>query len=370
MCYHGALSMYKDMLIGDGVLHSLNNSDENLRNEEAERLMENIVELQKGQALEPELAHSREQWCRNWTADEIEEATFLESDVDFGVYHSTPIYDLFHDGYSSLETGLKLKENNPKRVKLLGDVDPLGKDAIDEMERQVEEYGVDGFKTYPTYYRNDGRVRELRLDDDLLPIVEKAHELGIKHIGSHKVLPLGPVGIHNVDPNDVAEIAAMYPDIQFELLHPDIHYIHEIKPMTANFDNIWLNLELSLGILALQPRRFAEVLGELVLHGDPSKIIWATGVPLVHAQQYIEAFWEYQFPEDMQEEYGYPELTDEMKRGILGENLIDLYDWDADELREHVQNDKWAERLEEEGRPEPWSCAGIDVEPEPAAGDD
>ena len=82
-----------------------------------------------------------------------------------------------------------MRDNNPNSVKLLGCVDPLSSDATDEIERQVEELDVDGFKLYPTFYRG-GKVKPLRLDDDLLPLVEKAHELGIEHLGTHKVFPL------------------------------------------------------------------------------------------------------------------------------------------------------------------------------------
>lgn len=356
--------MYKDAIVGDGVIHAYNNRSANARNETAEKVLDDIYELSVGSSA-PGTEHSEEQWFRDFTAEEIEEATFLESDVDFGVYHSTPIFDYFKDGYSALEKGVKMRNNNPERVKLLGCVDPLSSDATDEMERQVEELDVDGFKLYPTFYRG-GKVKPLRLDDDLLPLVEKAHEMGVQHLGTHKVFPLGPVGQHHLSVEDVADVAGMYPDIEFELLHTDLAFIDEIKLMLSTHDNIYANLEFTTCFMFLQPRRFAEILGELLMWGGPEKILFATGVPLVHPQSYVERFWEFEIPADMREEYNYPELTDDVKRMILGENLADLYDWDVEKLRSQVQNDDWSQRREADGRPDPWSTVGIDV----AAADD
>jgi predicted TIM-barrel fold metal-dependent hydrolase len=352
--------MYKNALIGDGVIHAYNNRSDNARSDTAAKVLEDIYELSFGSSVEG-TEHSEEQWFRDFTASEIADATFLESDVDFGVYHSTPIYDYFKDGYSAFEKGVKMRNENPERVKLLGCVDPLSSNATDEMKRQVEEHDVDGFKMYPTFYR-EGKVKPLRLDDDLEPLVETAHSLGIEHIGTHKVFPLGPVGQHHLSVGDVADIAGMYPDIEFELLHTDLAFLDQIKLMLSTHDNVWANLEFTTCFMILQPRRFAEILGELLMWGGPEKILFATGVPLVHPQSYIEAFWNFEIPDDMQEEYGYPELTDDIKRKILGENLIELYDWDESELRDTAQNDEWSQQRAD-GRPDPWSGVGIDVAP-------
>jgi predicted TIM-barrel fold metal-dependent hydrolase len=351
--------MYKDTLIGDGVMHAYNNNRSNARSDTAEQVLEDIHGLSTA-ASAPGTEHPEERWFRNFTAEDIEEASFLESDVDFGVYHSTPIFDYFHDGYSALGSGVKMRDNNPDRVKLLGCVDPLSSDATEEMERQVNELDVDGFKMYPTFYR-DGKVKKLEMDDDLLPLVEKAHELGIEHIGVHKVFPLGPVGQHHVDVGDVADVAGQYPDIKFELLHTDLAFLEEIKLMLNTHDNIYANLEFTTAFLYFSPKRFREILGELLMWGGPEKIIWSTGVPLVHPQSLIKAMWELEFTEEEREEYNYPELTDDIKKMILGENLANLYGWDTDKLRSTVQDDKWSQRRQEEGKPDPWSGIEIDA---------
>jgi hypothetical protein len=42
---------------------------------------------------------------------------------------------------------------------------------------------------------------------------------------------------------------------------------------------------------------------------------------------------ELQIPEDLCAGYGYPQLTDQAKRKILGENLLRLHGMDAQEMR-------------------------------------
>jgi hypothetical protein len=71
--------------------------------------------------------------------------------------------------------------------------------------------------------------------------------------------------------------------------------------------------------------------------------------------------WDLEFTEEEREEYNYPELTDDIKRMILGENLANLYGWDTDELRSKVQDDKWSQQRQEEGKPDPWSCIEVDA---------
>lgn len=350
--------MYNGMLIGDGVLHAFNNLEENCMTDASKEVIDGGFELSAGFAPEGK-STPEDVWYSDIPAEDVARATFLESDVDFGVYHGLPLYDYFADGWSPVSKGLEMRERAPERVKILGVVDPLANDALSEMERQWTEDNVDGFKFYPTYYQ-EGHARPLDLDDELLPLVEKAHSLGADNIAAHKVFPIGPVGAHHFTVDDVADIAARFPDINFEIVHPDRLFLDETKFILGNYDNVWANFETSVGYMYLQPRRFARILGELILFGGPEKVIFATGVPQVHPHQFIVDFWDYQFPDQIREEYGYPKLTNDMKRKFLGENLLDLYDWDRSALENAVESDHWHEQRQEHGRPEAWSSVGDD----------
>jgi hypothetical protein len=54
----------------------------------------------------------------------------------------------------------------------------------------------------------------------------------------------------------------------------------------------------------------------------------------------------------MREGYGYPELTEDIKRGILGLNHARLLGWDVPALRERLRQDEFG-RLKEMAPP--WS---------------
>ena len=41
----------------------------------------------------------------------------------------------------------------------------------------------------------------------------------------------------------------------------------------------------------------------------------------------LDAFWDFEIPQDLVEGYGYPQLTEQAKRKILGENLLGSPAW-------------------------------------------
>ncbi|WP_436348107.1 amidohydrolase family protein [Natronorubrum sp. FCH18a] len=350
--------MYEGVLVGDGVLHAYNNTRENAVNETGFNVAQFIQAFTAHHTVPDDSKLPEKEWYRNFSAEEIAKVSFLESDVDFGVYHATPIFDYFKDGYSSVESGIEMRDENPERVKVLGAVNPLDPNALEEVDRQVEELGVDGFKLYPTFYKPGGRVQELRADGDWLPIIERAVDVhGIDHIGFHKSFPLGPTGLDHQDPGDVADIASQFPNVDFELLHTGYvpYFTKQAVMMTGNYDNIYLTFEGTMNQMHLNPGRFVDIIGNLLNFGNPERLIFASGVPAFHQQYLIEMFMDFQIPEEARAKHNYPKLTDDIKKKILSENLIDLYDWDKDALLDAVENDKWAKRREEVGQPAPWS---------------
>jgi hypothetical protein len=70
----------------------------------------------------------------------------------------------------------------------------------------------------------------------------------------------------------------------------------------------------------------AHFLGRLLNTFGSKNILWGTdsiwwGSP----QYYIDTFWNMQMPAELRETYGYPALTEKVKRRILGQNAARLY---------------------------------------------
>ena len=309
----------------------------------------------------------------NHTAEQLEEILFLESDVDHHIYSGLEMYDLFKDGFSSNGKGRKLNDRSPKRTSQMLGIDPLSSNAMERMERrlQSDKWDVDGLKLLPAKFE-DGESLSLWMDDEdgAKPFVERAIELGVERIFVHKAIPVGPAHQKYEKIDDVETMAAKYPDIEFIIHHLGFSSVEEHAILMARFPNVWGNLSTTLTYMFISPRKFAKSLGELLRWCGPDRIMFGSDATIFHPQMLIEEFWDnFQIPKDMREEYGYPKLTDEIKRKILGLNACDLLDIDPEELRDHVKDDKWARKRREIGeKQDPWTVFEDD-DWEPAVSD-
>ena len=67
-------------------------------------------------------------------------------------------------------------------------------------------------------------------------------------------------------------------------------------------------------------------MGQLMKFMGPDRIVFGSDSVWYGSPQWqIDAFWRFQIPEEMRNKYGYPELTLEAKRKILGLNSANLY---------------------------------------------
>ena len=213
--------------------------------------------------------------------------------------------------------------------------------ALDGMAADAATYPVAAWKTYthaPTDYRLD--------DDRGDALLSQAVALGIPIVAVHK----GIAGeARAASPADVGPAAAAHPDATIVVYHsgwepnaPEGPYLPEIPAdqqrgvdrlltslqgagigpnsnVYAELGSTWFNLTRNLDAAA-------HVLGKLLLHLGPERILWGTdsiwyGTP----QGQIDAFRAFTISEEFQEQFGYPALTDESKALILGGNAARLY---------------------------------------------
>src|SRR6266446_8236105 len=67
-------------------------------------------------------------------------------------------------------------------------------------------------------------------------------------------------------------------------------------------------------------------MGQLMKFMGPDRIVFGSDSVWYGSPQWqIDAFWRFQIPEEMRKKYGYPELTHDAKRKILGLNSARLY---------------------------------------------
>lgn len=250
---------------------------------------------------------------------------FGESDTDIAMVQTVPLFSAFTHGMGPAETAYQLAQSNPDRLLFCGGVDPLfqGLDAaLAEMERQVTEWGATSIK----FYSAQSIDMVWRADDEKLayPLYEKARELGIKLVQFHKGLPLAHEQVEDLRPNDLQRAAFDFPDLNFGIHHMGDPYIDECINIAMRFANVYLVLPLWFNQYFLQPREMLHRLGKALLHAGPAKLCYGTDAFLwPNVQAYIDLWAGLEMPDELQDGYGYPALTREIKERIFGLNFAE-----------------------------------------------
>ncbi|HEY3497651.1 MAG TPA: amidohydrolase family protein [Polyangiaceae bacterium] len=232
-----------------------------------------------------------------------------------------------------------------------------GPSELDYMSELAEEFNPAAWKMYP----HEG---ELLLDSDELggPFVERARALGILMVAGHRGLWDDGGYTAKGSPADMVRTAAAAPDLNFLIYHsgyermtdenhaydPDaadhfgvdrlIRALHETEIGATG--NVYAELGSTWANIMTEPEQAAHVLGKLLVTLGPDRILWGTdcvynGIP----QSQILAFRMFQIPEPMREEFGYPELTAEIKAKIFGLNAARIYGIDIDAMRREITAD-------------------------------
>ena len=321
-----------DAIVFDGVAHVFNFEKKNALGPAGEMFINHLYAFHATLTPEGQTVLPAEEFLRQWTVDDIDEMVYGHSSTDMLCAMPLPLTDLFRDGLSPWEECAELASRRPDRTVFWGSVNPLeGRRAIELMERQVGEFGAKAFKFYNVRY-DYGRPFPWRMDDPQVafPVFEKAQELGVNLIGVHKGVPLGPQPIEATQTWDMDGAAANFPDINFVIFHVGLPFIDETCWQLIRYPNLYASIAATINFVVRAPRQFAETIGKLLFWCGEDKIIYGSEAPIWQPQWALDAFWNFQLPQDLVEGYGYPQLTEQAKRKILGENLARLHGIDLE----------------------------------------
>lgn len=293
----------------------------------------------------------RDVYMRDWSVDETASMLFAESQTDAAICHHLPIY-AFKDGLVSVEKTAEAREKYPNRfIGAYAGVDPLqGNGAVESLRQQAKLFRPDGVKMYPTSW-GPGTVTNWRMDDPKVtyPILEAASEMGIKVAAIHKAVPIGPAPVTDAyGAKDVEGPATHFPHMNFEIVHGGLSFVEDTAWMLSRYPNVFINLEILNIVLLRRPRRFAQILLDLLSVGGPGvmkQLMWGTGTILHHPRPTIEAFLDFEFPEDLLENSGLlgplPQITREDKADILANNYARMHGWDIEKIKADVGTDQF-----------------------------
>lgn len=217
----------------------------------------------------------------------------------------------------------KVVETHPDRFIYQPNISPIKhkgvKNSIWEMEYWVKEKGAKIFKYYAP---EDTYIN----DPELWPFYEKAQELGIV-LDLHTGFSWVPPGKSKYAlPILIDDVARDFPDLKIVAFHMGYPYCNDLNMVAMGHPNVYVCLSLLLPWALSAPYKFAHIIGEALRWVGPDKIIWGTdyagvGVQLKTA---VQGLREFQIPTELQQQYGYPEITSEDRKKIFGQNLATL----------------------------------------------
>jgi predicted TIM-barrel fold metal-dependent hydrolase len=202
------------------------------------------------------------------------------------------------------------------------------KNAVWELEYWAKEKGAKIFKIYPP---EDTYIN----DPELWPLYQKAEELGAV-LDIHTGFSWVPPGKSKyAAPVLIDDVARDFPELKIVAFHMGYPHCDDLNMVAMGHPNVYLSLTLLIPWAVGAPRKFAKIIGEALRFVGPERLIWGTdyagfGMQVKFA---VEGFRDFQIPEDMREGYGYPEITDDMRRMIFGGNLAGLLGVDTSKRR-------------------------------------
>jgi predicted TIM-barrel fold metal-dependent hydrolase len=223
---------------------------------------------------------------------------------------------------------------------------------LDEMSAHAEGGDVAAFKLYNAYGPN---YQGYRIDDPAigLPVVQRARDLGVKTIIAHKGLPLVAFDESVNGPDDMVAASRLFPDMNFVIFHAawdsdrtegpyDPNASRGIDTVLAALDrhqvppnsNVYVDIGTVWRVLLTRPNEAAHAIGKLLQRVGVDRVLWGTdAVWYGSPQPQIMAWRTFQIGEQLQAQYFYPALTDEVKRKVFGLNAAALFGIDPEEKR-------------------------------------
>lgn len=227
--------------------------------------------------------------------------------------------------------------------------------TIGDMERLVRDLGIRALKTYTGagYGLFGPDVAPWWLDDENVayPMYEEALRLGIDIVNCHKGLRLGIFDPEHIHPRDVPKAARDWPQIRFGIYHSGFEFLDELcrlkREEIPEATNVYPELGAIFASRVLSDDgidAIGHLLGKLVTNFGADHILWGTdsiwyGTP----QWQIDALKTFRMPQRLMDEFGYPEITEEMKAQIFGRNAAGLYGIDPGEVRCTLPSDRLAQ---------------------------
>lgn len=254
-----------------------------------------------------------------------------------------------------------------ERVLIQGQVLPNYRmqEQLEGMQRLVEQNKINCWKVHTEWGPANtwGNAPDgYWLDDPMIgiPFIEQARKTGVKIFCCHKGVAAPLFNAEFCSPRDIGPVAKMFPDTSWVVYHsaylyepllgvnilPEGPYVdgsmrgvdslvttleeNGIKPN----QNVYAELGSCWNLVMPDPTAAAHTIGKLLLAVGENNLLWGSdAIWTAKPQPYVDAFWNFEITPQFQERYGYPALTKDLKRKVLGLNAARLFDVDPTKRR-------------------------------------
>jgi len=286
------------------------------------------------------------------------EEIFLNSDTTMVVLSALPIVAKDHPlSIDVMEEARAAADRlcGKGRLLLHGQANPnIGdpQETFGRMSQLVARHPISAWKIYthvgPGWRLDDADPAAPQVGNEFIDAVRRS---GVKRICVHKGVSGGD---RFSSPDDIGPAAATHPDVDFVVYHsgwepgvPEGPYTSTTADAGVNRlvtslrragvrpgQNVYAELGTTWFNLMRSPTEAAHVLGKLLKYVGPDNVLWGTdsiwyGAP----QPQIAAFRSFEISAELQDRHGYPALTADVKRRILGASSATLYGVDPAAVR-------------------------------------
>lgn len=303
-------------------------------------------------------------WARCFTDDVLIREVFLDSDTSLAVLSAlwgAGEHNPLHAEEAALARERVARMEGGTRLRIHGIVQPQTLPPAQQneyMQALAETWGISAWKLYPVW-GPERRGWWLTDEDTGQRVIRDGLALGIPLFAVHKGLPLPGMDPKYTSPLDVGPVARMFPQATFLIYHsgyePELRegpynpraergvdaLIRSLEENGIGKDgNVYAELGSLWREVMKSPDEAAHVLGKLLVHLGEERILWGTdAIWYGSPQDQIQAFRAFEITPEFQERYGYPALTPERKRKILGLNAARVYGVSVEELRQAQKKD-------------------------------
>jgi len=125
-------------------------------------------------------------------------------------------------------------------------------------------------------------------------------------------------------PDTLDKVLLDFPELKIIAYHMAWPHTEELIGLAGKHKNLTISMSGIIGWYERSPYRGLHAIGTALQWADPSQIVMGLDLPFDDTKRVVDWVRNLEMPEELQEKYGYEPITEDIKRGILGENLARL----------------------------------------------